>query len=83
MAALAADNGWSGLVVWGCIRDSVAVGGIDLGCLALATNPRKSTKRGHGVRDEPVTFGGVTFTPGAWLYADEDGVLVAPRELTG
>lgn len=81
LASLAAGNGWAGVLVWGCIRDAAAMGGIDLGCLALAANPRKSTKRGHGVRALPVTFGGVTFVPGTWLYADEDGVLVTPHEL--
>ena len=43
---------------------------------ALGTNPRKSTKDGGGELDVPLDFGGVTFRPGAHLYADEDGVLV-------
>jgi regulator of ribonuclease activity A len=43
--------------------------------------PRKSEKRGPGRHDVPVTFAGVTFRPGAWLYADADGVVVAEQAL--
>ena len=38
--------------------------------------PLKSSKRDRGLRDVEVHFGGVRFRPGAWLYADADGVLV-------
>ena len=48
---------------------------------ALNTHPQKSVKKGVGDRDIAVTFGGVTFNPGEYLYADEDGVLVANRPL--
>lgn len=81
LAALAVENGWSGVVVHGCIRDSVAVAGMALGVKALGTSPRRSVKRGAGESDVAVTFAGVTFEPGQHLYADEDGILVAPREL--
>jgi regulator of ribonuclease activity A len=81
LAVLAHKNGWAGIVVYGCIRDSVAIGGIDIGVRALATNPRKSVKKGAGDRDIPVTFAGVTFRPGEYLYADEDGILVAAEPL--
>jgi len=81
LAVLAHKNGWAGIVVYGCIRDSVAIGGIDIGVRALATNPRKSVKKGAGDRDIPVTFAGVTFRPGEYLYADEDGILVAVEPL--
>ncbi len=81
LAALAVRNGWSGLVVYGCIRDSQAIGGMDLGVFALATHPLKSIKRNVGEVDLPVTFGGVTFTPGEWLYADGDGVIVSREPL--
>lgn len=83
LAALARDHGWAGVVIWGCLRDSREVGETAVGVKALGTNPRKSVKKGEGERDVPVTFGGVTFRPGHWLYADEDGILVAPRRLGG
>lgn len=77
LAALGVKNGWSGIVVYGCIRDSRAIAQMDIGVFALATHPQKTVKRNIGEQDVPVTFGGVTFHPGEWLYADEDGVLVS------
>lgn len=77
LAALALKNGWGGIVVNGCIRDTLAIGAMDIGILALDTHPRKTTKKGQGESNVAVTFGGVTFRPGEWLYADEDGVLVS------
>jgi regulator of ribonuclease activity A len=79
IAALARDNGWAGIVINGCVRDSVALDELGLGVKALGTNPRPSRKEGAGEVDVPVTFGGVTFEPGAQLWADEDGVVVLSR----
>ncbi len=81
LAALAVQNGWAGLVVYGCIRDSRAIGEMDLGVFALDTHPLKTVKRNVGEADIPVTFGGVTFHPGEWLYADEDGIVVSAKQL--
>lgn len=82
LAILAHKNGWEGVIVYGCIRDSADINGIDIGIRALNTHPQKSIKKGVGDRDIAVTFGGVTFNPGETLYADEDGVLVSSRALT-
>ena len=81
LAELGVRNGWGGIVVYGCIRDSKAIGGMNIGVFALGTHPRKTVKRNTGETDLPVTFGGVTFIPGHYLYADEDGVIVSPTEL--
>lgn len=81
LAILAHKNGWEGVVVYGCIRDSGDINGIDIGVRALNTHPQKSIKKGVGDRDITVTFGGVSFTPGEYLYADEDGVLVSSKPL--
>lgn len=81
LAALAVNNGWAGLVIWGCIRDSVAIGAMNLGVLALATHPRKTVKKNVGEADVRVTFAGIDFIPGEWLYADADGVIVAATRL--
>jgi regulator of ribonuclease activity A len=81
LAVLARKNGWAGIVVNGCIRDSVEIGNMDIGIKALNTNPRKSVKKGAGDRDIAVTFAGVTFRPGEFVYADEDGVLVSAKRL--
>jgi regulator of ribonuclease activity A len=81
LAALAVKNGWTGIVVYGCIRDSRAIGEMDLGVLALDTHPQKTVKKNQGEANVAVSFGGVTFRPGEWLYADEDGVLVSVSAL--
>ncbi|HKK16374.1 MAG TPA: ribonuclease E activity regulator RraA [Gammaproteobacteria bacterium] len=77
LAQLGRDNGWTGIIVSGCIRDSAVIATIDIGVKAIATNPRKSVKKGAGDRDIPVTFAGITFTPGYYLYADSDGIVLA------
>ena len=79
LAELAVANGWSGVLVHGAIRDSAAIGRLDLGVKALATCPMKTDKRDQGLRDVPVSFGGLTIVPGHWLAADEDGVVLAER----
>ena len=81
LAALANKNGWEGVVVYGCIRDSGDINTVDIGMRALDTHPQRSLKKGVGERDLTVTFGGVSFNPGEYLYADEDGVLVSNGEL--
>jgi regulator of ribonuclease activity A len=81
LAQQALDNGWSGVLVHGCVRDTAALANMALGVKALAAHPLKTEKRNEGQRDLPVRFAGVAFRPGDWLYADEDGVVVARRAL--
>ena len=76
IGAAAVENGWAGVVINGAIRDRTALAKLPLGVKALGSNPRKSAKDSVGDVDVPVEFGGVTFRPGAVLYADEDGILV-------
>ena len=76
IASIALENGWAGIVMNACVRDSVALVELGLGVKAIGTNPRPSSKGGAGDVDVPVTFGEATFTPGATLYADDDGVVV-------
>jgi regulator of ribonuclease activity A len=78
VAGLALENGWAGLVINGCVRDVDALAALALGVKALGSNPRPSGKDGAGEVEVPVSFGGATFTPGALLYSDADGILVLP-----
>lgn len=82
LAAAAASNGWAGVIINGCARDSSEIDAVDVGVRALALHPRRSAKRGEGQRDVPVTFLGVTVRPGEWIYADADGVLISATALT-
>jgi regulator of ribonuclease activity A len=81
IAGMALTNGWAGIVVYGAVRDSAALAVLNLGVKALGTNPRRSAKAGVGEVDVPVELGGVVFTPGHWLYSDEDGIVVSPSVL--
>ena len=81
LAKLGMKNGWEGLVINGCIRDSAVISSMDIGIKALGTNPRRSVKKGEGESDIPLNFADATFTPGGWLYADDDGILASPVEL--
>lgn len=77
----AVKNGWEGVIIYGCVRDVDALGTLDLGVQALASIPLKSNRRGEGQGGIAVTFGGVTFKPGAWVYADNNGVIVSSKKL--
>lgn len=81
LAQLARENNWAGIIVNGCVRDSAALAKLDIGLQALATLPRRSEKRGPGELDVAVTFAGITFTPGQYVYADADGIIVAASPL--
>ena len=81
LAALGLGNGWAGIVVNGCIRDVATLAELSFGVQALAATPLRSAKRGVGARDGQVAFAGLVFTPGQYLYADEDGIIVADRPL--
>jgi regulator of ribonuclease activity A len=83
LASLAHANGWSGLVINGCIRDAAELSEIPIGIRALHSVPRGSGKEGLGKTGDRLSFAGVAFVPGAFLYADADGILLAERNLLG
>ena len=82
LAKLAADNGWAGIIIHGCVRDRAELAGEAVGIKALASHPKKSQKRDLGSYDVSLQFSGVTIHSGDWIYADEDGVLVSDRQLS-
>jgi regulator of ribonuclease activity A len=82
IAAGAVDNGWAGFVIWGCIRDVDVIANLDLGVKALGACPVKTEKRGLGDVDIAIRVGGVSFSPGDWVYADNNGVIRADGPLT-
>lgn len=76
IAGLGVDNGWTGIIINGAVRDSSTLRTLDIGIKALGTNPRKSSKTGQGQRDVAVEFGGVVYAPGEIAYSDDDGIIV-------
>lgn len=81
IAENAVKNGWEGIIIYGCVRDVDALVTLDLGVQALASIPLKTDKRGIGDFNVPITFGGVTFNPGDYVYADNNGVIVSNKSL--
>ena len=76
LGAAAANNGWAGVVVDGCVRDMAELALCDVGIRALALMPLPTEKRNEGQRDVPVQVQGVWVRAGDWLYADADGIVV-------
>jgi len=80
LAELVFRNGWSGIIINGAVRDSAQIANMDVGVFCISVTPKKPTNQGQGKLSGPVSFGGVTFNPGAFVYADSDGVLVSDSE---
>lgn len=81
IAQLAIENGWAGVVVFGCIRDAAVIDQMDIGIRALGTNPRKSVKRDGGVTDITLRIAGCVVEPGMYLYSDADGIVLSTTAL--
>jgi regulator of ribonuclease activity A len=75
------DNGWEGIIVYGCIRDSRVINQMEIGIKALNTNPTKSVKRNEGIMHETLHFAGIQFKSDEFVYADEDGIVVSKSKL--
>lgn len=78
---LAEENGWAGVVVNGCVRDTAELALCAIGIKAIAAHPKRSDRRGLGETDVVVKFAGLTIAPGEWLYADGDGIVVSAKRL--
>ncbi|MCK9502848.1 MAG: ribonuclease E activity regulator RraA [Porticoccaceae bacterium] len=81
IAETAMNNGWEGFIIYGAIRDVDDIERFNFGVQALATIPLKTERRGIGDMNVAVTFGGVTFNPGEYVYADNNGIIVSARPL--
>ena len=77
----ARDNNWAGIIVNGYVRDIYETQKIPVGLWALGTCPLKSRKKAAAERDVALQFSGVDFTPGAYLFADEDGIIVTAENV--
>lgn len=81
IAELGIKNGWGGIIIFGALRDTVALAKMPFSVKALGTNPKKSGKNGTGESDVVITIGNVVFRTGQWVYSDEDGILVSEHSL--
>ncbi|MGB8696416.1 ribonuclease E activity regulator RraA [Acinetobacter sp.] len=81
IAESAVKNHWNGVVIYGCVRDVDAIAELDLGVHALAATPQKSNRKGIGEVDLTLYFGGVNISSGNYLYADNNGIVIAQEKL--
>jgi len=81
IAESAVKNGWSGFVIFGCVRDVEVIATLALGVVALNAVPLKTERRNLGEINIPVSFASQTFHPGEYLYVDGSGILVADQNL--
>jgi regulator of ribonuclease activity A len=81
LGAAAARNGWAGVVIDGCVRDSAELAAQAVGIRALAPIPLPTEKRNEGQSNVAVQIQGVWVRPGDWLYADADGMVVSSKPL--
>ncbi len=80
MCRIAIKNGWRGVIVNGVIRDTWEIAKLNFGIQALGTNPHRSEKTKGGQLDVVVQFADIKFTPGHYVYCDDDGIVVSPKE---
>ena len=81
IAEAGVKNNWSGIVINGYVRDIDILGTLDIGVQALGTMPIRSEKKNQGQLGIDITFGGVTFSRGNYIYADNNGLLLSKEEL--
>jgi regulator of ribonuclease activity A len=81
LAEKAISNGWAGIIIYGCIRDVDEINNMAIGVRALGTNPMKTDKLGQGQRNIAIEFAGISINPGNYIYADNNGIVVANKKL--
>lgn len=81
IAQSAIDNGWAGVIVYGCVRDVDDMAEMDIGVMALGRIPRKSTRRDEGQTDIEISFGDLTLQSGMFVYADNNGIIANHKPL--
>ncbi|PMO52841.1 ribonuclease E activity regulator RraA [Vibrio breoganii] len=81
IASLAEENEWEGLVVYGSVREIDELEDMSIGIQALASIPVGASQTDVGELDVPVNFGGVSFLPEDYLYADNTGIILSQEPL--
>lgn len=82
LAKLAVTNGWQGIIVYGCVRQTELLATLPIGIRALHAHPLQSHKKDNGERDLSITFAGVNYKSNYFLYADADGIIVSEMMLS-
>ena len=81
LAALGSKNNWSGIIVNGCIRDSMEINNIGISIKAINLVPNKSEKKDIGKYGLDLNFAGVIFKENDFLYSDPDGIVISSTKI--
>lgn len=81
IAQSAVDNGWAGVIIYGCVRDVDDMAKMPIGVQALGSIPRKSNRQGVGTVDTEIQFGNMILQSGMYIYADNNGIIVSENAL--
>ena len=84
LAGLARSNGWAGLLINACVRDSAELRETPVGIRALQACPMRSDKNGRWRAGWKASFcRGRVFARALPSMRIEDGILLAARNLLG
>ena len=81
IAEAGVKNNWSGVIINGYVRDIDILSTLDIGVQALGTMPVRSEKKNQGQIGVKISFGGLIFSSGDYVYADNNGLLLSKKEL--
>ena len=81
LMAFAKENNWQGMIINGYVRDVAYTKDIGVALYAIGTCPLRNFEKTSSSRGMQLSFGGVTFHDGDYLYADADGIIVSKKRL--
>ena len=81
LMAFAKKNNWQGIILNGYVRDIAYTKDIDVALYAYGTCPLRNFEKTDSSQGVQLSFGGVTFNDGDYIYADCDGVVVSKEKL--
>jgi 4-hydroxy-4-methyl-2-oxoglutarate aldolase len=82
LSTAARNRGCIGAIVDGAVRDLAQMRKMGFAVFARGSCPYDSLNRQRVIDvDVPVEIGGVRFSPGDLVFADEDGMVVVPQEV--
>ena len=73
-------KGLAGLVVHGAVRDTGEVRELGFPVWSTLVCSHAGDPHGLGQINHPITIGGQRVAPGDWIVADDDGVMVLPKD---
>jgi regulator of RNase E activity RraA len=83
MANLAQRIGVVGSIIFGASRDTRAIGKINFPLFARSFTPVDIKGRGRvKIVDAPLIVDGYEITPGSWVFADSDGAVFFPSDIS-